>query len=97
MEATKPQTLNWFPSYHKADKIPLGTYALHTLLKNNFKDNFKEQDRPPFEVLKDSTIKGTYIFINDKIDFDKSELEKMMTWVSKGNTVFISANFWVIT
>jgi len=93
MEATKPQPLNWFPSYHKADKIPLGTYALHTLLKNNFKDNFKEQDRPPFEVLKDSTIKGTYIFINDKIDFDKSELEKMMTWVSKGNTVFISANF----
>ncbi len=92
LEASKKPTVNWFPSYHNEDKIPLGTYVLHTLLKDTFKDNFEEINQPPFEALRDSTLTGTYFFVNDYINFDKVEFESLYTWAEKGNTVFVAAN-----
>ena len=64
MEANKPQPLNWFPSYSKEDKIPLGTYVLFDLLKNSFNEKLVEKDIPPFEALQDSTLKGIYFFVH---------------------------------
>lgn len=93
MEANKPQPVNWFPSYSKEDKIPLGTYVLHDLLKEYFNEKFVEKDTPPFEVLQENSLKGTYLFINNEIDFDQAELDSLMHWAEKGNTVFVSANF----
>ena len=93
VEATKPQPVNWFPSYSKQDKIPLGTYVLHGLLKDSFNEKFMEKDAPPFEVLQDSTLSGTYFFVNNSINFDKIELDSLFNWAEKGNTVFISANY----
>ncbi len=93
MEATKPQPVNWFPSYSKEDKIPLGTFVLHDLLKESFKEKFIEKDAPPFEVLQEDSFKGTYLFINNEIDFDETELDSLMNWAEKGNTVFVSANY----
>ena len=91
-EATKPQPVNWFPSYHKIDKIPFGTYILHDLLVDNFGENLEEVSVPPFEKLQDSTLSGTYIFINNYINFDKTELNLLFDWVDRGNTVFIAAH-----
>ncbi|CAM3378363.1 DUF4350 domain-containing protein [Aequorivita lipolytica] len=93
MEATKPQPVNWFPSYSKKDKIPLGTYVLFDLLKNSFNEKLVEKDIPPFEVLQNSTLKGTYFFVNNSLDFDKTELDSLLNWAEKGNTVFVSANY----
>ncbi len=93
LEATRPQPLNWFPSYYKADKIPLGTFVIHSLLEDFFKDNFEETDIPPFEFLQNTIRKGNYLFINDIVDFDKTELDSLLTWTSGGNNVFISANY----
>ena len=93
IEATKPQPINWFPSYDKADKIPLGTFVLHELMENLFKDDFEETNLPPFEFLQNPTLAGNYLFINDGISFDKTELDSLFDWASKGNTVFISANY----
>ena len=92
MEATKPQPVNWFPSYDKADKIPLGTFVLHNLMKDYFKDNFVETIQPPYIFLKDENVSGNYLFINDNLDFDRTELDSIFVWASKGNNVFISAN-----
>lgn len=93
MEANKPQPLNWFPSYSKEDKIPLGTYVLFDLLKNSFNEKLVEKDIPPFEALQNSALKGTYFFVNNSLDFDKTELDSLFAWAEKGNTVFISANY----
>lgn len=93
MEATKPQPINWFPSYDKADKIPLGTFVLHKLMADSFKDDFEEIDRPPFEFLQEKSIDGNYFFVNDAIDFDSNEIDSLFTWASKGNTIFVSANY----
>ncbi|MCG2418288.1 DUF4350 domain-containing protein [Aequorivita sp. F47161] len=92
-EATKPQPVNWFPSYSKEDKIPLGTYVLHDLLQDAFDEKFVEKDAPPFETLQQNNLHGTYLFINNHIGFDKVELDSLMHWAEAGNTVFISANY----
>ena len=93
MEATKPQPINWFPSYYKADKIPLGTFVLHKLMEDSFKENFIETDLPPFEFLQQEDLHGTYVFINNELAFDKTELDSLFNWASKGNNIFISANY----
>ncbi len=92
-EASKPQPVSWFPSYSKEDKIPLGTYVLNDLVKKSFNENLSEKNIPPFEALQDSTLKGTYFFVNNTINFDKTELDSLISWAKKGNTVFIAANY----
>lgn len=93
VEASKPQPINWFPSYNREDKIPLGTFVLHNLMQESFQENFKETDIPPFEFLQDSTHTGSYVFINDEINFDKTEMDSLFDWAAKGNTIFVSANY----
>ncbi len=92
LEATKPQPINWFPSYSNAHKIPLGTFVLFDLLKDNFEDDLQEISETPFEKLQDTTLSGTYLFINDQVDFNKTELKEIFNWVERGNTIFVSAN-----
>jgi hypothetical protein len=93
VESTKPVPLSWFPSYSNEDKIPYGTYALFNLLQDTFKNKVEEVNLAPFEKLNDSTFFGTYLFINNTINFDKTELEKLLAWTEKGNTTFVSANY----
>src|SRR5690606_33444388 len=93
VEASKPQPVNWFPSYNKEDKIPLGTFVLFNLIEESFSEKISEKDAPPFEVLSDSTLAGTYFFSNDYLNFDEIELNSLMHWAEKGNTVFMSANY----
>lgn len=93
LEAMKPKPISWFPSYAKEDRIPYGTFVLHDLLQENFKSGFREINQPPFEVLKDSTFSGIYLFINNQVDFDETEVESLLAWAEAGNTVFVSANY----
>jgi len=91
-EATKRPPVNWFPSYSQLDKIPLGTFVLHDMLQESLGNRFADVQKPPFEQLKDSTFQGTYLFVNDRIDFDEIERNALLDWVKQGNTVFIAAN-----
>lgn len=93
LEATKPQPINWFPSYHSEDKIPLGTYVLHELLENRLQDTLEKVIQTPFEKLKDTTVAGTYLFINDRLLLDRTEVARLYQWVEKGNTAFLSATY----
>ncbi|NCT18480.1 MAG: DUF4350 domain-containing protein [Flavobacteriaceae bacterium CG_4_8_14_3_um_filter_34_10] len=93
VESTKPVPLSWFPSYSNEDKIPYGSYVLFDLLQDTFKNKLEEVNLPPFEMLKDTSFYGTYLFINNTVNFDKSELEKLLAWTEKGNTLFVSANY----
>ncbi len=92
VEATKPQPINWFQSYSRVDKIPFGTFVLHDLLDEKLDDNFIEMNRPPFEKLADSTLKGTYFFVNNYVGIDGDELDRLLRWTEKGNTLFIASH-----
>lgn len=93
MEATKPEPVNWFPSYTTSDKIPLGTYVLDQLLVDDLQDDYSRVELPPFEKLDDENFEGTYFFVNDRVHFDRTEVNKLLDWVSEGNSVFISAKY----
>ena len=90
LEASEPQEINWSPSYSSKDKIPLGTYVLSENLKDQTL-NMKSVNVPPFEFLKDSNLTGTYFFLNNHLYIDEPEFNRLLSWVSKGNTAFLIA------
>jgi len=94
IEYNKPKEINWFPSYTKHHKIPFGTLVFHDQLKRIFKESgIVNVERPPYEYLtRNPESKGTYLFINDGLAFGEAELDKLLDWTSKGNTLFVAAS-----
>ncbi|KAA1244272.1 DUF4350 domain-containing protein [Aquimarina sp. RZ0] len=95
LEANETEEVNWFPSYARTDKIPLGTFVSYSMIEETFgADYLKDINQPPYEFLTDNdSITGTYFFVNGTIGFDDSELKQLLNWIEKGNTLFISAKF----
>ncbi len=93
LEYSKPQELNWYPSYAKHHKIPFGTYVLHNQMERLFdEEQIMQINQPPFQFLFDNDdVQGTYVFINDNINFGKAELERLLHWTSNGNTLFLAS------
>lgn len=90
---SKPKEINWFPSYVSQHKIPYGTYVLNDIMANFYQDKFKPVSRPPFEMLQTAdTLQGTYFFVNNEVSFGEAELNGLLEWTSKGNTLFIASN-----
>lgn len=92
LEATEPEPVNWNPSYLESDKIALGSYVFFESWKKNSSANIENVAIPPFEFL-DEDPSGIYFFLNDVVVFDDNELERVLKWAEKGNTVFISAGY----
>ncbi len=93
MESVKPKPINWFPSYVSKHKMPYGTYVLRNELENLFsKTKIDDIKIPPYVFLQDSTKQGTYIFIDDAINFGEDEFNKLLQFVKRGNDVFISTH-----
>ncbi len=89
----KPKEVNWFPSFVAQHKIPYGTYVLNDLMHKWYPENLQQVNTPPFEVLqKDSTLQGTYFFVNNNISFGEAELNELLAWTANGNTLFIASN-----
>jgi hypothetical protein len=94
MESAKSEELNWFPSYSAKAKIPLGTYVFYDQLKKKIDPQSTQEIKiPPFEFLSDSVGHGTYFFVNNEVSFDPSETKKLLKWVGRGNTLFVSATY----
>lgn len=89
---SKPKEINWFPSFVAQHKIPYGTYVLNDLMENKYKDNLIQITQPPFEALQSAdSLHGTYFFVNNDVLFGKAELNSLLDWTSKGNTLFIAS------
>jgi hypothetical protein len=93
MEYSKPKQINWFASYAKHHKIPFGTYVFNEQLERLFtQSEIINFENPPYLNLSQTdTISGTYIFINNTIQFGDAELDKLLDWTAKGNTLFIAS------
>ncbi|MDO1500123.1 DUF4350 domain-containing protein [Winogradskyella maritima] len=89
-EVTKPKPINWFPSYTTHHKIPFGSYVFKEQLER-LSDQVQTVDRPPFEYLRNNDISGTYVFYNNGVSFDDAELEILLNWTAKGNTLFVAS------
>ncbi|SEA05758.1 DUF4350 domain-containing protein [Bizionia paragorgiae] len=92
-EYSKPKEINWFPTYTKHHKIPFGTYVFHDQLERIVsKKHFIDVETPPYEYLKKEAISGTYFFVNDVVNFDEAELNSLLEWTAKGNTLFVGSS-----
>lgn len=90
LEMTKPKDINWYPSYATHHKIPYGSYVFNKQLER-LADSVINVERPPFEYLKNNKISGTYLFYNGGIEFGKPELNDLLEWTARGNTLIVSA------
>ena len=92
-EVTKPKALNWRDSFSAADKIPLGCYVLFNELETFSEDDILVSDKSFYEYLEDEDFDEpkSLIFINNQLNFDRTESEALMKFVEDGNTVFISS------
>ena len=90
-EMSKPKQVNWFASYASHHKIPFGAYIFQELLASRY-DSVIPVDRPPYEFLRTHDIKGTYLFFNDGISLGDAELDLLLDWTSKGNTLMMASN-----
>ena len=93
-EVVRPKPINWRPSYTSESKIPFGSYVLYQELPTIFpksKINKVEESVYDFMVDRDSTNASNYLLINNNIQLDKQETNKLLHYVSKGNNVFIAA------
>ncbi|WP_149303635.1 DUF4350 domain-containing protein [Pareuzebyella sediminis] len=87
----KPKEVNWFPSYVSTHKIPYGTKVLDDILFKLFPKT-QAVFVSPFEFLEGNTqVEGTYFFVNDRIAFGETELERILNWTSEGNSLFIAS------
>jgi len=92
LEYNKKQELNWYPSYVTHHKIPFGTKVISDVMQKKFANN-KQVDRPPFEFLKTNTdTESTYFFVNNEVTFGDDELNSLLKWTARGNTLFVASN-----
>ena len=94
-EVVRPKPINWRPSYTSESKIPYGGYVLYNELPSLFpKNKIKkvEESVYDFMVKRDSTVKSNYLLINNNIQLDKQETNKLLDYVTSGNNVFIAAS-----
>ena len=92
-DAIKKDPISWFPSYVSKHKIPYGTYVLRTELETMFPDTeIKDVRISPYVKLKDTTVKGTYLFINNVINFGEEEFNELLKFVDRGNDIFLATS-----
>ncbi len=91
LQYNEPKKLNWFPSYVAHHKIPFGTYVFNGIAENIFQDT-EQINTPPYEYLNNNPdSEGTYFFVNSAVGFADAELETLLDWTAKGNTLFIAS------
>lgn len=93
LEASEPEPVNWNPSYMETDKIALGSFVFFELWEKAFPEEIEKTNVPPYEFLTGEQ-EGTYFFLNNYLNFDDAELEKLLAWVEEGNTLFLSSGYY---
>lgn len=93
IEATKPKPINWFPSYVASHKLPYGTFVVREELASlRGEEAVNDIAISPYIYLQDSTKSGTYVFIDNAINFGKDEFNALLRFVDRGNDVFLSTH-----
>ncbi len=102
IEFSKPKPINWSQTYNEKHKIPYGTFVLYNELESLFpKSKIQDIRVTPYEYFdefydwEDSTYltTGTYIYIDNYANIDDVSAQELMDFVSFGNTLFISTDY----
>lgn len=93
VKANEPKLIDWKNSFSKYDKIPYGSYLLFKLLPDIFnKATIITTNKTFYEQIKENeNLSGSYIYINSSTEFDTLDVNYLLSFISKGNNVFIAS------
>lgn len=95
VEIMRPKPLDWSPNYTTTAKSPLGAHVTFEELPGFFNTELKRVTEDPFEFLQ-RTEYGSgelYFFVNSRLNLDNNQVDRLLQFAEKGNTVFLSANY----
>ncbi len=94
-EIYRPKPIDWSPTLSNKDKIPYGTYVLYSVMDELFPEQeIIETREPVYNFLEnDTSLLAHYIFIASQLNFDSNDINRLLDFVSTGNSVFISAQY----
>ena len=89
----QPKEINWSPTLRSNDKIPFGTYVLHSRLKDIFPNATVRACREPVysTIVDDAISNSSYVIICRQLELTKYDYEKLTGYLLMGNDVFMSA------
>ena len=89
----EPKKFDWTPTLRNNDKNPFGAVIPYTELKQLFPGVAIQSHRiPAYNVLHNKgETSSAYILLEPEFSPDKPDLEELLEYVKKGNTVFLSA------
>ena len=80
-------------TYAYSDTNPFGTYVAKSILQNSFPDNYVQVVKEPFEkttaVFDDTS--SVYFCVSRNLFVDDKDVDAILSFVYKGNTVFFTA------
>lgn len=83
---------NWRENYKAENKDPYGCYLISTLLRSQDGANFNLLEKDGIKYLTKYNRKDqTYIFIGENIFLTDAEQDTLLSFVNKGNHVFIAS------
>lgn len=94
-EYNRPRTIDWTRTYKSQQKIPFGTYIFHDQLKNYFPAaKISEVQSPFYNHMNNSTATNElYMVVAGGVEAVDAEVDEMLKYVERGNTVFIAAEW----
>ena len=94
MEYFRPKPISWDATYRNTDTQPLGSKAVFELLPAVVKQPTVTNVRKPiYNELTEEVLpaNSNYLFVQSDFDIDDLDQTKLLAWVKRGNTAFISA------
>src|SRR4051812_30030412 len=92
-QLNQPKRFDWMPTLRNNDKNPFGAFIPYTELKQLFASaHIKSHKIPLYNVLHNSIeSESAYILLEPEFDPGKVDLEELLKYVQKGNTVFLAS------
>jgi hypothetical protein len=92
-EYMAPKKPDWTPSFKRYDKIPFGSFILFELLPDIFPAcKIEKNDSSLYLKFRNSeSTNSSYIIITQEFNPQKVSLESLLSFVERGNKVFIAA------
>jgi hypothetical protein len=96
LQIAAPKSINWSKTFLQKDKIPFGCKALYDVLEQSaFKDRITTNKKNIYQSNEEDLFEengNSYIFVNDKLNFDEIETKVLLEHVKKGNKLFLACN-----
>src|SRR3954453_22082432 len=92
-QLNQPKRFDWTPTLRNNDKNPFGAFIPYRELKQLFAlAHIQSHKIPVYNVLHNSSeSESAYIFLEPEFEPGKVDLEELLKYVQKGNTVFLAS------